>query len=59
MHDNWSESSEMYAAFAKVAEENEYAWAFGQNAETAKSIGSVGKKNRMICMPCITSPRDS
>ena len=50
--ENWRESSEMYAEFAKVAEGHEFAWSFGQEAETAESIGKVTKKNRMICFPC-------
>jgi hypothetical protein len=42
----------MYADFAKVAESNEYAWSYGAPAETAESIGTPSKKNRMICHPC-------
>lgn len=42
----------MYAEFAKVAESNEYAWSYGTTTETAESIGSVTKRNRMICLPC-------
>ena len=41
----------MYKEFAHVAEENEYAWSFGQHFE-AEDIGTVSKKNRMICLPC-------
>jgi hypothetical protein len=50
--DNHKESAEMYAEFAKVAEQNQYAWSHGSKAETAESIGSVTKRNRMICLPC-------
>ena len=49
--DNHKESALMYAEFAKVAEENLYAWTYG-SAETAESIGTVAKRNRMICLPC-------
>ncbi|KAK6414530.1 hypothetical protein LTR81_011719 [Elasticomyces elasticus] len=49
--DNHAESSQLYAEFAKVAEGNQYAWAYGKEAETAKSIASVNQKNRMICTP--------
>ncbi|KAK3721992.1 hypothetical protein LTR37_002808 [Vermiconidia calcicola] len=49
--DNHKESALMYAEFAKVAEENPYAWTYG-SAETAESIGTVAKRNRMICLPC-------
>ncbi len=42
----------MYAEFASVAEQNQYAWSYGSPAETEESIGSVTKKNRMICLPC-------
>lgn len=50
--DNHKESAKMYAEFAKVAEGNEYAWSFGAKAETEESIGTVGRRNRMICLPC-------
>ncbi len=46
------ESAQMYAEFASVAEQNQYAWSYGSPAETEESIGSVTKKNRMICLPC-------
>jgi hypothetical protein len=49
---NNTESAELYAEFAKVAEGNPLAWNYGKPAETEKSIGSVSKKNRMICFPC-------
>lgn len=43
----------MYAGFAKVAEGNQYAWSYGAPTETAESIGTPSKKNRMICHPCM------
>lgn len=50
--DNNAESAEMYADFAKVAEGNEFAWNYGQKAETKEGIGNVTERNRMICLPC-------
>ena len=49
--DNHAESAQLYAEFAKVAEQHPYAWNYGSPAESAESIGSVSKKNRMICLP--------
>lgn len=49
---NNQESAELYAEFAKTAEQNPLAWSYGKPAETAESIGAVSKKNRMICFPC-------
>ncbi|KAM3150390.1 hypothetical protein ABEW05_009282 [Botrytis cinerea] len=50
--DNSAESAKLYAQFAAVAAENEFAW----NRESAgrlseESIGKVGRGNRMICWP--------
>jgi hypothetical protein len=50
--DNHDESTALYADFGKVAASNPYAWNYGKEAETAQSIGTVSKKNRMICFPC-------
>ena len=49
--DNNRESAKIYADFAKVAEKNEYAWNYGK-AATQDFIGTVSKRNRMICFPC-------
>lgn len=48
---NNNESAQMYAEFAQVAEQNPHAWTYGKPAETAESIGTVTKRNRMICFP--------
>lgn len=48
---NNEESAKLYADFSKVAEQNEYAWNNGK-ADDEEVIGTVGKKNRMICFPC-------
>jgi len=45
----------LYAEFAKVAEQNPLAWNYGK-AETEETIGTVTKRNRMICFPCIDLP---
>lgn len=50
-HNN-EESAQLYAEFAKVAEANEQAWRYGQEAANKDLIGTVGKSNRMICFPC-------
>lgn len=49
--DNTSESAKLYSDFAKVAESNRYAWNYGK-AASQDFIGTVSKKNRMICFPC-------
>ncbi|SMY28528.1 unnamed protein product [Zymoseptoria tritici ST99CH_1A5] len=49
--DNHDESSQLYAEFAAVAEKNEYAWNYPAKGETKESIGTVSKRNRMICFP--------
>ena len=51
IRDNHTESAKLYASFAKVAERNEFAWSYGK-AETEESIGTITKRNRMICFPC-------
>ena len=50
--DNNAESAQMYAEFAKVAEQNQYAWSHESTTETAESIATITKRNRMICFPC-------
>ena len=52
MQENNTESARLYAEFAKVAEQNPVAWNFGKAAATEETIGTVSKKNRMICYPC-------
>jgi len=51
--DNNHESAELYADFAKVAAKNPLAWNYSQPAATEEVIGTVSKKNRMICFPCM------
>lgn len=52
IQENDQESAHLYADFAKVAEGNPLAWNYGQPAATEKVIGTVTKRNRMICFPC-------
>lgn len=52
---NNRESARMYADFAKIAEQNAFAWNYGQEAPSAEVIATVTEKNRMICFPCICS----
>ncbi|KAF1812767.1 hypothetical protein P152DRAFT_434911 [Eremomyces bilateralis CBS 781.70] len=49
--ENNAESANLYAEFAQVAEQNPMAWNYGQPAKSAKEIGTVTKKNRLICSP--------
>lgn len=48
---NNKESANLYAEFARVAENNPAAWNYGQKAATEESIRTVTKRNRMICLP--------
>ena len=43
--ENHSESARMYAEFAKVASNSEYAWSQGSSPATADDIGTVTEKN--------------
>ncbi|EMD63029.1 hypothetical protein GGP41_005055 [Bipolaris sorokiniana] len=47
---NHEESARLYAEFARVAENNEVAWGYGQKT-SEEDIARVGGKNRMICYP--------
>lgn len=51
---NHDESAKLYAEFSEVAKKNEYAWSYGSSS-SEEEIGTIGKKNRMICHPCTTS----
>lgn len=50
--ENLQESAELYAAFDKTATEHPSSWRYGQPPKTARDIGTVSAKNRMICTPC-------
>ncbi|KAK6360116.1 hypothetical protein TWF730_006269 [Orbilia blumenaviensis] len=49
--DNNKESSRIYGNFAKISEKHPYSWNFGKSM-SEEMIGTVSKKNRMICFPC-------
>jgi hypothetical protein len=51
MEQNNKESADLYAEFARVAENNPAAWNYGQKSATEESIRTVTKRNRMICLP--------
>ncbi|EPS44194.1 hypothetical protein H072_1830 [Dactylellina haptotyla CBS 200.50] len=50
IQENHQASAKLYGDFAKVAEKNPNAWNYGKEV-TAETIGTIGKKNRMICFP--------
>jgi len=52
IEENHQESAILYGNFSQTAASNQYAWNYGQKPETAESIGTISKKNRMICFPC-------
>ncbi|KAL6229050.1 hypothetical protein BDW75DRAFT_250193 [Aspergillus navahoensis] len=49
--DNHQESSQLYAQFSAVAAKNKNSWRYGNPPYTAEAIGTISKKNRMICTP--------
>lgn len=55
IQENNEESARMYAEFAKVAEQNPRSWSYGEPAATKDIIGTVSKRNRMVCFPCNVS----
>lgn len=56
---NIAESAKLYGHFSEVASKNPMAWHHGKKKfETAETIGTITKRNRMICFPC-TSPSPS
>ncbi|KAH8815474.1 hypothetical protein F5884DRAFT_180194 [Xylogone sp. PMI_703] len=50
IEENNRESARLYAEFSKVAEHNPLAWNYG-SSQPEEVIGTVAKKNRMICFP--------
>jgi hypothetical protein len=49
--ENNEESAKLYAEFSAVSEKNPVSWNYGRR-DSAEKIGTVDKKNRMICFPC-------
>lgn len=50
--ENHDESAQLYADFAKVAENQPFAWNYGSR-KSKEDIAAVTKRNRMICLPCM------
>ncbi|ODA78260.1 hypothetical protein RJ55_05641 [Drechmeria coniospora] len=48
---NSHESATMYAAFDRIASKNEHSWNYGEPTRSAEVIGTISKRNRMICEP--------
>ncbi|RMZ90602.1 hypothetical protein DV736_g2164, partial [Chaetothyriales sp. CBS 134916] len=49
--ENNNESARLYGDFAKVAAKQKYAWTYGKEPASKEYIGTVSKKNRLICFP--------
>lgn len=49
--DNHQESTKLYSQFSEVASRHPYAWNYPRY-DNEETIGTVSKKNRMICFPC-------
>lgn len=52
---NNEESALMYAKFDEIATANAYSWNYQDPKKTAQQIGTVSKRNRIICDPCMSS----
>lgn len=52
---NNEESARLYAEFDEIATQLEHSWRYGQSPYTAADIGTLSKKNRMICEPCASA----
>ncbi|KAF2750654.1 acetyl-CoA acetyltransferas-like protein [Sporormia fimetaria CBS 119925] len=50
IQENNTESAKLYADFSAVAANHPYAWNYGKK-DDEQTIGTVSKKNRMICFP--------
>lgn len=49
---NNQESATLYASFDEIGSKNQYSWNYGEKPKSAEFIGSVSKRNRIICDPC-------
>ncbi|KAI1611376.1 acetyl-CoA C-acetyltransferase [Exophiala viscosa] len=49
--DNNDESAQLYAEFAEVASSQPYSWNYEKSPKSKEEIGTVSKRNRMICLP--------
>ncbi|PMB65420.1 hypothetical protein BM221_008777 [Beauveria bassiana] len=41
----------MYASFDEIGSKNKYSWNYGEKPKSAEFIGSISKRNRIICDP--------
>ncbi|OAQ99293.1 hypothetical protein LLEC1_06889 [Akanthomyces lecanii] len=48
---NNQESAIMYASFDEIGSKNQYSWNYGEKPKPAEFIGSISKRNRIICDP--------
>ncbi|KAM3471695.1 hypothetical protein MY5147_005696 [Beauveria neobassiana] len=48
---NNQESATMYASFDEIGSKNQYSWNYGEKPKSAEFIGSISKRNRIICDP--------
>ncbi|TQV92303.1 hypothetical protein V2A60_006991 [Cordyceps javanica] len=48
---NNQESAAMYASFDEIGSKNQYSWNYGEKPKPAEFIGSISKRNRIICDP--------
>lgn len=53
LQDNLAESARIYGKYSQIASRHPMAWNQGKKQpETVETIGTVTKRNRMICFPC-------
>ncbi|ROV98064.1 hypothetical protein VMCG_07031 [Cytospora schulzeri] len=51
LQENNDESAALYAEFAKVASRNQTSWNYGNPPASKEDIGTVSRRNRLICLP--------
>lgn len=49
---NNQESAKMYSNFDEISSKNEYSWNYNEPVKSPEFIGTVSKRNRIICEPC-------
>lgn len=52
LQENSDESATLYSEFAKIAAKNQFSWNYGKSPANKEEIGTVSRRNRMICSPC-------
>lgn len=53
--ENNEESAALYEEFARIAAQNHYSWNYGKPPASKKEIGTISRRNRLICLPCMLS----